>query len=696
MASIPKPLHLTTQAFPQIPPLPWPSRSPFGPITRHRLLRLLTAYLTVAVTGATILHAPLPDAWHIFGLGLMVPGAGFLAHADLCTTSGIGHTVLAALASGLFSLSVLLWFAMGNIVAPPLAWVGTALWAATMHHGPISPHIASLAHMAATAATLAPLLAWPVWMAFVRWQRHRDNAYLRQMQPHLGQVFTAPVPASSAASHQPAHSRQVPHGAAMPLPEMSLEHLQRVRFALDRALQPVDQFQGFEQRDPFQTAALRYQVNFLGYGLALTQARFTPAFRGHGGYMVRAQEQLLHKQRQHRIWSYWALESLWGHLRRNPDPIKRDNIMFTGFVALQMAMFEASTGSREASRPGFFTLHHPSGTHYVHDHESLVQQLDTSLRLSPFGLMPCEPNWIYPLCNAMGACAVLAHDAQRGSTHWHSRHAERFVQSLQAEFLDAFGRLVPCRSSVTGLALPAIGGAMAQALPCYFLNALTPDMARRQWLLLRRQLFDAQGQFRRKAFWPIDTGNYAFSRASAYTATALAAIELGDEVVYQHCMDALEGECPSTLHEGVMHRAKASVWSHGTELMALAGGRDAFRTLINTPPPHTGPWLDEVRYPDVLVASCHADAAGGLHAVLYSGHERGSDKGGGAGRDAPGPGDPTEHSMVVGGLRPHAVYRVEGARVTHLCAGSQGRARLRVPINGRTSLRLELACQVHA
>lgn len=120
--------------------------------------------------------------------------------------------------------------------------------------------------------------------------------------------------------------------------------------------------------------------------------------------------------------------------------------------------------------------------------------------------------------------------------------------------------------------------------------------------------------------------------------------------------------------------------------MALAGGRDAFRALINTPPTHTGPWLDEVRYPDVLVASCHADAAGGLHAVLYSGHDTDCD----ATRDL------TEHSVVVGGLRPHALYRVEGARVAHLCAGSQGRARLRVPISGRTTLRLELACQVHA
>ena len=668
MGSFPQSLHLFHPASRQASLLPDPSGA-FGPVTAHRLLRLLAGYLAVVASGAGLLHAPLPDGWQIFGLGLMLPGAGFLAHADLCTTGGIGHMALALGALALFGLSVLIWFATGNIVAPPLAWVGTAMWAAAMDHGPISPPVADLAHAVAGIAALAPWLAWPAWMAFARRQRRQDNAYLRQIQPRIHEIFTAPtMPASEGAF-------PLSRGEATAPPEMSLTHLQRVRFALDRALQPVPSFEGFEHRDPFQTAALRYQVNFLGYGLALTQARFTPAFRG---YMTRAQEQLLHKQRQHRIWSYWALESLWGHLRHNPDPIQRDDIMFTGFVALQMALFQASTGSREASRPGFFTLEHPQGARHVHDHASLVQQLDASFRQSPFGLAPCEPNWIYPLCNAMSACAVLAHDAQRGSAVWHGRHAASFRDHLEAEFLDAFGRLVPCRSSITGLALPAIGGAMAQAMPCYFLNALAPDLARRQWLLLRRDLFDAKGRFRRRAFWPIDTGNYGFSRASAYTATALAACELGDQAVHQHCMAALESECPGTLQDGVIHRARASVWSHGVELMALAGGRDAFRTLINNPRPHTGPWLDEVRYPDVLVASAHADAAGGLHAVLH-----GADDGG-------------VHGVVVAGLRPCALYKVEGATVSHIVAGRQGRAKLRVRLAGRTCLSLALAWQVGA
>jgi hypothetical protein len=662
--------------MPLLPLLPVHAQA-FGPVTRARLLRLLAVYIAMAIIGAGLLHAaPLADGWHIFGMGLMLPGAGFLAHADLCTSAGIGHAAMALGAGCIFGLSVLVWFATGNILAPPVVWLGTALWAATMRHGPISPYVAAMAHAWAFFGVLTPLLAWPAWTAFARRRREHDNADIRRSHARLHEIFTG-RPALACASETSTTQQ-----ASATSPEMSLHHLQRLRFALDRALQPVAGFEGFEHRDPFQTAALRYQVNFLGYGLALTQARFTPAFRG---YMTRAQTQLLHKQRQHRIWSYWAWESLWGHLRRDPDPVRRDNIMFTGFVALQMALFEASTGSREASIPGFFTLVHPSGTRYVHDHATIVKQLDTSLRRSPFGLVPCEPNWIYPLCNTMGACAVLAHDVQRGSTAWHGSHADGFRRHLDAEFLDAFGRLVPCRSSVTGLALPAIGGVMPQAMPCYFLNALAPDLARRQWLLLRRHLFDAQGRFRRKPFWPIDTGNYGFSRASAYTATALAARELGDDAVYDHCMAALEAECPGTLRGGVIHRNKASVWSHGVELMALASERDGLRSLINNPPRHGGPWLDEARYPDVLVASAHADACGGLRAVLY---------GGGDGND----GDEAHrwHGVVVGGLRPGALYKVEGASVSHILAGRHGRARLRIRLVGRTLLNVSLAGKVGA
>lgn len=629
-----------------LPALNWP----WGPRTGRQLIRLLGVYLALVAVGTALLLLAPQDALQVFGLGLLMPGGGFLAHADLCTSQGMAHGLATGLCLAAFALSLLVWFGTGNLLAPPLVWLGSAVWAAGMHHGAIQGGLFKPVYGSMGLAALATVLTMLAWFAHACRQRRLDNAYLAEQKGQLHQVFTAPAP---------------PHGDQ---PEMSLTHLQRLRFALDRALQADDAFAGFEHRDQFQTAALRYQLNFLGYGLALTQARFTPAFTG---YHHDAQSKLLHKQGHHRVWSYWALENLWGNLRCDPDPVARENIMYTGFVALQMALFQASTGGSDFSRTGALRLTHPRKAGYAHDFTSLTDSLARAYAPSPFYLIACEPNWVYPLCNMMGASALLAHDAQHGHARW-GQHAKAFRHHLEAEFLDGLGRYVPCRSARTGLALPAIGGAMPLAMPCYFLNALAPDLARRQWLLLRRRLFDRQGRFRRRAFWPIDTGNYGFSRASAYTATALAAAELGDEAVLAHCLQALEDECPSVCKHGVIHRAKASVWAHGVELMALAGVRDGFRTLITAPLASAdtrGPRLEGLSYPEVLVASAHADVrSGSLQAVLYPGLNDGV------------------QSVRVSGLRAHGLYRIQGACSEQLRADGLGQIDLEVPLHGRTCL----------
>lgn len=597
-----------------VTPLP-PYTRLFGPVTQNRIGRLLALYAVCLAAGSALQWAQ-QDAMRILGLGLLWPGGGFMAHADICTASGIGHVAMAVGAAGLFGLSLLIWFGTGNIVLPPLAWMGTAWWAALMPHGPVLPGAVTLAYGVLAIAWSMLAVAMGAWFVWAGRQRHRDNAYLASQAPACGHIFTAPMPGAQA--------------------EMSLAHVQRLRFALDRALQPEAEFAGFELRDQFQTAALRYQLHFLGYGIALTQARFTPAF---AGYMHEAQRRLIHKQARHGVWSYWALENMWGNLRVDADPTARENIMFTGFTALQMSLFEASTGRSEWARPGSFYLQHPRGQRYPFDLQTLLQGLEREYARTGFYLIACEPNWVYPLCNTMGACALLSHDTLRRQSTW-ARHAQPFRQHLEAEFLDGSGSYVPCRSARTGLALPAIGGVMPQAMPCYFLNALAPDLARRQWLLLRRRLFDQQGRFRRRAFWPIDTGNYALTRASAYTATALAAAELGDEQVHAHCLAALEDECPSVLKGGVMHRAKASVWSHGVELMALANGRDGFRALITSR-------LDMGDGPRL---------GNGLQTV------------------------------EVEGLRPGWHYSVTGASVSRVLADGAGKACLQVMLKGRTGL----------
>ncbi len=607
---------------------------------------MLLWYLVLFSAGSALLMFADADRLRIVGMGLILPGGGFLAHADICGATGMSAAATTMIALGAFGMSLILWFGTGNIVAPPMTWIALAVAAGAMGDGGILPGaLVQLMGIVGTVSALA-LMSMGAWFLAARRQRILDNDYLAAQADNIPAIFTATLPRKQA--------------------EMTLEHVQRLRFALDRALQPVTQFSGFETLDQFQTAATRYQLNFLAYGIALTQARYTPAF---GGYLHAAQIALLDKQRQHRVWKYWKLENMWGNLRSNPDPTVSENIMFTGFVALQMALFAASTGRNDFTQAGRFTLTHPNGNHYAHDAASLVASMQRQFQRSGFYLIACEPNWVYPLCNAIGINAILAMDAQHGSRVW-DRHARDFRHHLETEFLDGFGRYIPCRSARTGLPFPAIGGAMPLAMPCFFLNAIAPDLARRQWLLLRRRLFERSGALRRRAFWPIDTGNYGFSRASAYAATALAAAELGDERVYDACMGALEHECPSVLRNGVIHRRTSSVWAHGVELMARAGARDAFKGIIAAPLRACGPRLEGLAYPDLLVASAHAEGSR-LQAVLYAGIKDGV------------------QPVGLAGLTPGMVYRVTGALAAQVTADAHGNAQLHVMLSGRTELTVE-------
>ena len=413
----------------------------------------------------------------------------------------------------------------------------------------------------------------------------------------------------------------------------------------------------------FQTSAVRYQLNFMSYALSITQARHMPAFTG---YLAQAQQNLILKQQDYRIWRYWQLENMWGNFRRLPDPIPHQNIMFTGFLAAQIAFYQAASGSTAHNAPGSLAFRHPSGDRYSYDLPGLVDVLMRGHRQSAFGLIACEPNWIYPLCNAIGTAAIRAYDGTSGTAHWAEIEAA-FGHRLETEFISPRGRLVPARSSSTGLAVPPIGGAVMQAFPCLFLNATLPDIAERQWLLVRRRL--ERVGFRR-ALWPIDVGNYRFSRASSFAATAAAAVELGDNDMAKRLLDGLDEACPMHVTAGVAHRANASLWAHAVEMMARAGAADALRSLASgRRQAAPGPFVKVAAYPDVLVARAFA-RNGALDAVLYPGR-------------APG-----VHALTIAGLSPGQAYRSnlepDSTIITAIIADRHGDTTIRVPLAGRT------------
>jgi hypothetical protein len=207
-------------------------------------------------------------------------------------------------------------------------------------------------------------------------------------------------------------------------------------------------------------------------------------------------------------------------------------------------------------------------------------------------------------------------------------------------------------------------------MPCFFLNATFPDIALRQWLLLRRDLLQRGGAaLDRRRFWKIDTGNYRYSRAAAFAGTALAAVELGDREVAHACLDALEQDCPPPHSQADgYYRPDASVWAHAVEFFARSGATNGFRRLIEKPrPDERRMLLDDVAYPDVLVASA-TETNGMLRAVLYPGSK--------PGRCAAG----------FSGLRPDGRYACDGMEEGEIVADHTGAATAHVLLSGRTEI----------
>lgn len=419
--------------------------------------------------------------------------------------------------------------------------------------------------------------------------------------------------------------------------------------------------------DQFQTAAVRYQLNFMSYALSIAQTVHLPAFHG---YFHTAQQNLAAKQQDHRIWRYWRLENIWGNLRMRADPIPRDNIMFTGFLTAQIAYDQAATGMRTFDAPGSLEFKHPSGARYAYSLPALVDALVRGYRNSEYGLLACEPNWIYPLCNAISASAIRAYDAANGTFHWNGIEGS-FRKRLETEFVTADGRLVPFRSSYTGFAAPPIGGPVMQAFPCLFLNTVLPDIAERQWLVLRRDLANRDW---RRAVWPVDVGNYRFSRASGYAAMAAAAVELGDTELAKRSLHYLEKEYPLRVSGNVANRPNASLWAHAVELIARCGRAGAVRSLATAGrrSPTSGPFIKDADYPDILVAKA-VNADGSLSAVLYPGEQSGF------------------KALTIGGLAPNQSYVAVIGAEYQFEADSAGDARLNLPLNGRTELRITRA-----
>lgn len=643
-----------------------------GPVTRARWRRTGLIYLALFATGTLLAWGADPQ-WASFGLGLVVPGGGFLLHAGSGLASTALHLNLFAGTVLLFLVSLFLWVATGNLVAPVLVWLGTALAAAAMDHWSGGAGFVAMGALC-RSGTLSVAALWSdarLWLPgsvlllaagsayALRRRRHwlvaerrRINAYLRQGR--------RPVPSAvDAGSGRP---------QVQPLAETDLPLW---RFLLDRALQPVSEFQGFDRIDEFREAAKRYQICNLSYMLSLHQYTRTPAFRG---YMAQAQQNLSLKMMDHRVWSYWRLENLWGNLRADPNPLARDNIMYYGWYGGMLGLDLLNRGDAGFNQPGAIRLQHPNGRVYQSSFADICGIIRRNMAASEFCLFPCEPRWIYPICNNFGALSLKCHDRVYG-TSWWDEVRERYQRSLEDEFVTMNGRITAIRDVHTGFTVPALTATMADAVTALFLHPLLPELARRSWEIVRHDLIRLERggiQLRTNGWDRIDFGNYRRSLLSTYALVAAAAREMGDDEVADRLLQKIDAEFEQRVIGGVRHYTGASTSTHAVIHAARVLRANGFHDLVTNGRPaawRDGPLLQEARYPEVLVAGAVSDGEA-LDLRLAPGAAAG------------------RFPLGLAQLRPGRRYRVRGAVEAEIVADTAGSAHLQVDLEGLQDVRV--------
>ncbi len=617
---------------------------PDGPVTTARLRRTVAAYAATVAAGVVLTRAsgqrPLANA----GLGLAAPGAGFL---------GARRPGAFAATQGAFGLSLVAWLGSGNILAPITTWLGSAALSARGGQRPAG----RLARTAVPAVAVAGVAG--AWAARERShraaleRRERRNAHLREI-----------------AAREPARPRRLPEPQVEP--ELTADELALARYALDRALQPVSEWNGFDRIEQFQTSSVRYQVTTLGHALSSLQYARTPAFHG---YLSQAQRNLIDKWQERLCWAYWAKESTWGHLRYDPDPVPRDNIMLTGWLAYQIASYVSNTGDTRYSEPGAITFRHPRGQEYRYDLHSLTGALVDNFERSDYCLYPCEPNWIYALCNGYGVLPLPMHDRMFG-TDYAERVLPAFRRGFEQEFLSVDGRTIGIRSSLTGLTIPAMTSILSDAAVVWQLAPVFPDLARGLWETVRHEWVRVPQhgpvELEMRGWDKIDTGNYKFVPATALAAISWAAKEMGDVELAERLLDDAEATLYPVVEGGVKRYRRASTLSNAALLGAVAAGPFTHRRRVAQGMPQAwqiGPVLDECSYPEVLVARAVSDGHD-LRLVLRAG----------------GSGPSGRQSISIADLLPEQRYDVRGATTDELVAGRDGRAALDIDLDDRVEI----------
>ena len=458
--------------------------------------------------------------------------------------------------------------------------------------------------------------------------------------------------------------KHVVESGARPVAELTPDDLELERYLLDLSLQPLDRFDGFSHIEQYLLSALRYQLNYICYALAMAQYVYTPAF---SGYLTEAMANSIEKMRDKRVWGYWAHECLIGYQRWNPDPIVFANVMYTGFLGVMLGAFETLNDAR-FSQPGALTLRWNETTSYPYEFGSLGEAIVHNMDISDHGpLYPCEPRLIYPMCNAFSLSSLLIHDRLYGTGYGTDRVEQMAAAYQTHRYLRPDNRFMAARGPLKFSMGPSVGN---DGVMSFWLHFPMPEQAAKTWENLRTNLVRIKGddvKIDATEWERIDPGNYSRGTGMSRVSIMAAAKEFGDNELADALEMSIDKRYKTVRQNGARAYTGISSWGNAGHVLARFTTENSLRDLLSGEvPAHwtTGPNLGQAAYPDVLVARAVTDGRA-LDLVLRPGTRGG------------------RTTLGVQRLAPRHDYVVMGGVDETVTADDDGRALVSVDLDDR-------------
>ena len=155
----------------------------------------------------------------------------------------------------------------------------------------------------------------------------------------------------------------------------------------------------------------RYQLATMAYATAVTHYHRIPSARSVFKPLFR---QLIHKMLLPDVWAYWYTSSQSGPLldasltalrEPCPDPVCKENIMYSGHLLLMTSLYAMLFDDDEFEKPGSITFTWApmfwgfGAQSFKYDNGSLQNVIFSEMEQNNWVGVCCEPNAVFIVCN---------------------------------------------------------------------------------------------------------------------------------------------------------------------------------------------------------------------------------------------------------------------------------------------------------